>query len=219
MDNFHSHTFLSDGVLSPAELIYRCEAKGYRTIAITDHAASATLGRVIEECRRDADLCRPRCKVTPIVGVELTYVPPEDIAEVAARAKAAGAQLVVVHGETPVEPVPPGTNAAAAACPDVDILAHPGLLTVEEARAARENEVFVEITARAGHSLGNGRVVQVVREVGGRWVLNTDAHGPSDLIDDELAMRVLRGAGLCDDELARVLEESPQELRRRAGVM
>ena len=35
---------------------------------------------------------------------------------------------VVVHGETLVEPVEPGTNRAAVSCPEVDILAHPGCL-------------------------------------------------------------------------------------------
>ena len=35
--DFHTHTFLSDGVLSPMELIRRAHDKGYAAIAITDH--------------------------------------------------------------------------------------------------------------------------------------------------------------------------------------
>ncbi|HLE81453.1 MAG TPA: PHP domain-containing protein, partial [Dehalococcoidia bacterium] len=32
MYDFHTHTFLSDGVLSPIELIRRAHVKGYRVI-------------------------------------------------------------------------------------------------------------------------------------------------------------------------------------------
>jgi len=37
--DFHTHTFHSDGVLSPIELIRRAFVKGYSAIAITDHVA------------------------------------------------------------------------------------------------------------------------------------------------------------------------------------
>jgi len=217
MHNFHCHTFLSDGVLSPIELLRRCEVLGYQTVAIADHVGAAMLEFVIDQVTRDCDLANAHMGLFAIPAVELTHVPPAAIAGLARRSKQAGARLVVVHGETPVEPVAPGTNAAAAACPDVDILAHPGLLSLEEAAAAKENRVFVEITARGGHSLANGHVVQVVRQAGGEWVLNTDAHEPGDLIDRDFAERVLRCAGLTDGEVRRTLNDTPRELRRRAG--
>ena len=37
MYDFHTHTFLSDGVLSPIELIRRAFVRGYRGMAVTDH--------------------------------------------------------------------------------------------------------------------------------------------------------------------------------------
>ncbi len=49
-------------------------------------------------------------------------------------AKSAGADIVVVHGETPVEPVAEGTNHAACTCKYVNVLAHPGLITLEDAK-------------------------------------------------------------------------------------
>jgi histidinol phosphatase-like PHP family hydrolase len=73
--------------------------------------------------------------LTFIPGVELTHVAPRRIAPLAQRAKELGAGLVLVHGETISEPVRPGTNRAAVECPAVDILAHPGLITLEEAPA------------------------------------------------------------------------------------
>ena len=50
------------------------------------------------------------------------------IAPLSCRARALGAQIVLVHGETIVEPVPPGTNHQAIEA-GVDILAHPGLIS------------------------------------------------------------------------------------------
>jgi histidinol phosphatase-like PHP family hydrolase len=218
MHNFHCHTFLSDGVLSPIELLRRCEALGYRTVALTDHIGVGGMARLLDTISEDCELASAHFALDALSGVELTHVPPSAIPALARRARELGARIVVVHGETLVEPVPPGTNAATVRCPDVDILAHPGLLSLEDARAAKENGVLVEITSRAGHSLANGHVVRAVREAGGQWVLNTDAHGPSDLIGAAFAERVLTAAGLSADEVQSVMVESPQELRRRAGL-
>ncbi len=148
--------------------------------------------------------------------MELTHLPPAAIPELARRAKALGA-LVVVHGETPVEPVIPGTNRAAVSCPDVDILGHPGLLTEEEAAIAAANGVFLEISARRGHSLANGHVVQMARRTGARLLVNSDTHDPGDLLTPEFARKVGLGAGLEPDELAAVLEENPRRLLVRLG--
>ena len=43
-----------------------------------------------------------------------------------------------------MEPVEPGTNEAAIRSPWVDVLAHPGLITPEEARLAAERGVRLE---------------------------------------------------------------------------
>jgi histidinol phosphatase-like PHP family hydrolase len=79
--------------------------------------------------------------ITVLPGVELTHVAPARIAPLARRAKELGAAIVVVHGETIVEPVEPGTDRAAVECTDVDILAHPGFITLEEARLAAQNGI------------------------------------------------------------------------------
>jgi hypothetical protein len=96
-------------------------------------------------------------KVRALAGVELTHVPPELINDLTLQARDLGADIVVVHGETIVEPVPPGTNRAAIEA-GVDLLAHPGLITAGEVALAAENGVHLEISARKGHSLGNGRM-------------------------------------------------------------
>ena len=56
--DFHSHTFHSDGVLSPLELIRRAAVKGYSAIAVTDHVGAGSLERVIKEVSGDCELAR-----------------------------------------------------------------------------------------------------------------------------------------------------------------
>ena len=107
----------------------------------------------------------------------------------------------MVHGETIVEPVPEGTNHAAVTL-DIDILAHPGLITAEDAELARDNEIALEITSRSGHNRTNGHVARVAREAGAALIVNTDTHAPSDLLTDEMAFKVALGAGL-DEKNAR----------------
>ncbi|MBV9849973.1 MAG: histidinol phosphate phosphatase domain-containing protein, partial [Armatimonadetes bacterium] len=152
--DFHSHSFFSDGELLPMELIRRAVAKGYTALAITDHASASNIDELVEKVTRDCELAWTEWGMRVLPGVELTHCPPRAIARLARQAKRAGAKVVVIHGETLVEPVPPGTNRASVECPDVDVLGHPGLLTEEEAHLARENNVFLEITSRRGHCLG-----------------------------------------------------------------
>ena len=123
--DFHTHTSLSDGSLSPIELIRRALVNGYKAIALTDHVAVGYLERIVKETMADCALARAHWDILAIPGVELTHVPPRAIGEVARRAKELGAWLVVVHGESLTEPVANGTNSAALQCSDVDILAHP----------------------------------------------------------------------------------------------
>jgi histidinol phosphatase-like PHP family hydrolase len=210
--DLHTHSFFSDGVLLPSEQLRRAVAMGYGAIAITDHADASNLEDLIDRLAR---FKRDQGEDFPLVflpGVELTHVAPRSIALLARRAKDLGAALVVVHGETIVEPVAPGTNAAAVACPDVDILAHPGMITLEEAREAATNGVYLEITSRGGHSLANGYVACVARETGAKLVLNTDTHTPQDMIDQQMARLVAQAAGLTPGEVEAAMVTHPQAL-------
>lgn len=214
--DFHTHTTLSDGQLSPIELIRRCIVRRYTAVALTDHTGPGTLERIIREVTRDCLLARERWDFPALPGVELTHLPASAISEVAAEARKCGAALVVVHGETTEEPVEPGTNLAAISSPHVDLLAHPGHLTEEEAALAAETGTFIEITRRPGHGLGNGQVAAMAARWGAPMVLDSDTHAPGDLLSEELALRVARGAGLPDELIEQVLVANPQNLLRRA---
>jgi histidinol phosphatase-like PHP family hydrolase len=210
----HTHSLFSDGVLVPSELVRRAIMKGYEFIAITDHGDASnldfTIPRVAAACRELSS----RWKITALPGIELTHVPPETIAELTARARSLGAAIVVVHGETLVEPVHPGTNRAAIEA-RVDILAHPGLITQEEAALAAKNGVCLEITTRKGHSLSNGHVAKIAAETGALLVIDTDTHEPGDLVVDEQARDILLGAGM-SRERADVVFRNSRDLATRA---
>jgi histidinol phosphatase-like PHP family hydrolase len=201
MIDCHTHTFFSDGVLVPSELARRAEYKGLRAIGITDHGDLSNIDFIIPRIVSVAEQLNRAMAIRVVPGIELTHVPPSQIAEAADKSRALGAKIVIVHGETIVEPVAPGTNHAAL-CADVDILAHPGLITESDAVLAMEKGIFLEITARKGHSLSNGHVAALARKVGARMVINTDSHEPGDLIDAGFARHVVLGAGLCDDDFA-----------------
>ncbi len=207
--DFHTHTFNSDGVLSTLELIRRAFVKGYSAIAITDHVALGSLGRVIKEISDDCALVRTYWDILAIPGVELTHVPPRAISEVAKRAKEMGAWLVLVHGETSVEPVEKGTNLAAVQSRYVDILAHPGLITIEEASLAAQNNIFLEITSRKGHSVSNAHVASVSQKAKARLLVNSDAHNENDLLTPSLLESILRQANINQRQHRQILDRNP----------
>jgi putative hydrolase len=214
--DLHTHCFFSDGVLLPSEQLRRAVAKGYAAIAITDHADASNMEDLLRHLLRFAEDQGEDFPLVFLPGIELTHVAPRSVAPLARRAKALGAALVVVHGETIVEPVASGTNTAAVSCPEVDILAHPGMITLEEAREAAANGVCLEISSRGGHSLANGHVAQVAGKAGARLVVNTDTHTPGDMIDQEMARLVARAAGLGPAEVEAATVGNPQAVVERA---
>ena len=218
MYDFHTHTFLSDGVLSPIELIRRAMIIGYRAIGVTDHVGLGNLEYVVKTLVKDCAHATKRWDILAVPGVEITHVPKEDIDLVARTAKELGARLATVHGETIVEPVEEGTNEAAVRSPSVDVLAHPGLIVEDHARLASENGVFLEISARKGHSFTNGHVAMVAKHAGASLILDSDAHEPGDLLTPTLTRKVALGAGLTAEESDALLEQNPLQLLARLGV-
>jgi histidinol phosphatase-like PHP family hydrolase len=195
MIDLHMHSLMSDGELIPAELVQRAKVAGYRVMAITDHADQSNLEEMVPAIVRAAMALSAGSGLQVLAGCELTHVPPGQIAGLILRARELGARIVVVHGETPVEPVPAGTNAAAIAG-RADILAHPGFITPAEARLAKRNGVALELTSRAGHSLTNGYVARTALQAGCGLVVNSDTHAPQNLHSPDLIKKVVLGAGL-----------------------
>lgn len=214
MIDFHTHTLLSDGVLCPAELVQRAKESGYEAVGIADHVDSTKLDWVIPSVVRFCEeISTVENRITIIPGAELTHLPPSLINNYTKEARQRGAKLVIAHGETIIEPVPAGTNMAALRA-GVDILAHPGLLKDEEAKLAAQKDIYLEISARRGHCLTNGRVALLARRYKAKLILNTDAHSPEDLIRTDKAEKILRGAGLNKKGVEQTFQNSKNLLEK-----
>jgi len=214
MIDLHTHTFFSDGELVPAEHLRRVEVMGYEAVAITDHADSSNMDWIIPRIVRAAEDLNQHSKTRLIPGIELTHVPPDMLAALTAQARKLGAKIVVAHGETPVEPVRPGTNRASIEA-GVDILSHPGFITADDARLAARNGVVLELSGRKGHSLTNGHVAKIALETGALLAVNADAHGPGDFLTAQMAEDVALGAGL-DYERYEQIRRDMAEIVKKA---
>ncbi|MDR9500788.1 MAG: histidinol phosphate phosphatase domain-containing protein [Desulfurivibrionaceae bacterium] len=206
MIDLHTHCFFSDGELVPAEHLRRVEVLGYQAIAITDHADSSNLDFIIPRLLQAARDLNPHSTTRLLAGIELTHVPPGLVAELAAKARTLGAQVIVAHGETVVEPVHPGTNRASLEA-DIDLLAHPGLISVEDVKLAAQKGIFLELSGRKGHSLTNGHVAALALKYGARLAVNADAHGPGDFLSAQMAETVARGAGLSQEQYGKIRQD------------
>ena len=205
--DLHTHSLFSDGELLPAELIRRAEATGYKAIAITDHVDPSNIDFVIPRIVNVIKKIKQHISIEAIPGAEITHVPPHIIPEIVKEARHLGAKIVVVHGETIVEPVTPGTNRAAIEA-NADILAHPGIISTEDLLLAKEKGVTLEITSRKGHSLSNGYVAKEAMKFGVPLCINTDAHSPSDLITMEMAIKILHASGIEGNRIDMIFENA-----------
>ena len=62
--DFHCHSTLSDGTLTPTELVNRAKAQGVTTLAVTDHDTTASY--------KEAQIAADEVKLTLIPGIELS---------------------------------------------------------------------------------------------------------------------------------------------------
>lgn len=209
MIDLHTHTLLSDGELLPTELARRAQEKGYKVIGITDHVDSSNIDFVIPRIITACNDINKNWKIRAIPGVEITYMPIELIKSTAKFVRSQGIKLIVAHGETIVEPVIKGTNKESLLS-GINILAHPGLITLEDAKLAADKNIYLEITARKGHSLSNGHVAKIARLAGAKLILNTDSHIPDNLITKKFAEEILSGAGLDNKEIAQAFKNSEE---------
>ncbi|MFA6357309.1 MAG: histidinol phosphate phosphatase domain-containing protein [Candidatus Omnitrophota bacterium] len=216
MYNLHTHTFLSDGNLLPSEVAVRYLDKGYKVIAITDHADYSNIKQItksiVEFCKR----WPKNSAIRVLPGIELTHLPPEQFKPLAALARKEGIKIIIAHGETPVEPVTKNTNHLALLA-DIDILAHPGLISDTDAKLASQRGIFLEVTSRKGHKQTNAHVVTQARKFGAKLILNHDSHTPEDIITPEQLIKIGIDSGLTQAEIDKIYQAVGDFLTKKEG--
>lgn len=213
MIDLHTHSLLSDGELLPAELARRAAVAGYKTIGISDHVDHTNIEYVVNAILKLREKITYQEGITILPGVEITHVPERFIKDIICLARKLGILYVVVHGETIAEPVEEGTNRAAIEG-GADIIAHPGIIKEEDAILAKERGVCLEITSRKEHSLTNGHVGKIAKKTGAKLVFNTDSHTYSDLITEYDAKRIVKGAGLSEEDFY-IMQNNADEIAKR----
>ncbi|MBU0502943.1 MAG: histidinol phosphate phosphatase domain-containing protein [Candidatus Omnitrophota bacterium] len=214
MYNLHCHSLLSDGELLPSEVAVRYMDKGYKAIAITDHS---DYGNISSNARSIVEFSRHWPKdfaIRVFPGIELTHIPPEQFKPLTKLARSKGIKIIIAHGETPVEPMIAGTNRAALES-DIDILAHPGKITDEDVKLARDKGIFLEVTTRKGHSLANAYVIKKALKFGARLIINTDSHSPDDIISPEKVIAIARKSGLSLKQIEDIYKDVANFLGER----
>ena len=152
----------SDGTAEEGEILGENTAAAaadpsFGVVNLGVHKYSSKTVAVPSELLQDSN-----ADIEAFAGVELVHVPPALLPDAVEQARAQGAALVLAHGESIprqlVDVVETGTNLAAIRA-GVDILAHPGLITPEDAGLATEKGVLLELnTAQIGRASCRERV-------------------------------------------------------------
>jgi putative hydrolase len=206
MYNLHTHSILSDGCLLPSEIAVRYAAAGYKAIAITDHADYSNVDQIIRSVLEFTRHWPKNSLIRVFPGVELTHLPLNQFKPLAAYCRRKGIKVIIGHGETPAEPVLPGTNRAALEA-DIDILAHPGKISEADVKFARSRGIFLEITSRLGHGAANAFVCRQALKFGAKLVLSHDSHKPEDIISLRQFETMGIKAGLTPAQVAKTYKD------------
>lgn len=213
MFDFHIHVSCSggrDGLL-PSEAMRLAKCAGFRAVGLIVRADASTLPLLLPGLVPLVKTCSLYAGIEAFAGVELIHIPPALLPDTVAQAREQGAALVLAHGESIprqlVDVVETGTNLAAIRA-GVDILAHPGLITPEDAAFAAERGVLLELSTAPRHCLANGHIVRMAERFGCGLVLNSDAACPADFESPEVTQALRKaaalGAGLDAEGLSRL---------------
>jgi DNA polymerase (family 10) len=199
VSDLHAHTIASDGKMTIDELAEAAKARGYHTIAVTDHSkASAQAGGLsVDDLLRHVDAVREANEridgITILAGSEVDILADGHLDyddDVLARL-----DLVVASPHVALKQTPKQATArllAAIRHPLVDVLGHPTGRIVNKREglqpeieplvaAAAEHDTALEINANDRRLDLRDVHVRAAVEAGALISINTDAHSPSQL--------------------------------------
>ncbi|MEO0514218.1 MAG: DNA polymerase/3'-5' exonuclease PolX [Planctomycetota bacterium] len=224
----HSHTTASDGKWSIEENALGALARGFHTVAITDHSkgqaqanglSNERLVKHIEAVRQVAK--KLKGKITVLAGSEVDILangdldyPDELLAEL---------DIVVASPHAALTQDPDKATKRlikAIENPYVTIVGHPtgrivnrreGLSPDMEAifKAAKDRGIALEINASPYRlDLRDTHARTWVQDYGGKLAINTDAHGPEHLDNLRFGVVTARRAGATKDDVVNCLSQA-----------
>ena len=205
MFDFHIHVNCSggrDGLL-PSEAMRLAKCAGFRAVGLIVRADPSTLPILLPTLKTLVKTCSLYADIEAFAGVELVHVPPALLPDAVGQAREQGAALILAHGESI-----PRQLADVVETAGVDILAHPGLITVEDAQLAAEKGVLLELNTAPRHCLANGHIVRMAERFGCELLLNSDASSSADFESPDVTQALRKaaalGAGLDAEGLSRL---------------
>lgn len=212
--DLHTHTDLTDGIASLADMIAAAEARGYEYYAVTDHAPNLTMQRMTDEkilAQRER-VRRMSSSMRLLHGVELNIAPDGSVDWDAGFLAGFDMTVASVHSHFDMDKAEM-TRRFVTACenPHVNVIGHP--LTRKIGRRPPVDVDLGELfaaCARTGTALevnsSPARLdlpsdhIRAARDAGVKFAVDTDAHSVTDL--DNLPYGIgtaQRGWLTCDD--------------------
>lgn len=229
--DLHMHTTASDGKADAEAMALAARAAGHEYIAITDHSKSLAMANGLDEARVQAHAAAIRALdarldgITVLAGIECDILPDGrlDLDDDCL----ASLDLVIASVHSAFSQGPEQMTdrlLRALANPWVDILAHPtGRLILKRegysfdfARvfaAATEAGVALEINSQRDRLDLRDTHARAARELGARFVIDSDSHSPAALPVQRWGITVARRAWLTP---ADVLNTLPVDQFRRS---
>lgn len=205
--DLHTHTSETDGSATAEEMIVAAEKKGYKYLAITDHSKHVKVANGMDEKRlmkhveKIRKLASKFKKIKVLVGVEVDVLSAGKLDLADAALKDLDIVIAAVHSQFSLGKEEQ-TNRILKAMDNkyVNVLAHPSgrLITRRIALAldfdrifekAASDNIFLEVNTHGERIDLNDVHLLRAKEVGARFVLNTDSHDTYQL--DDMAYGVI----------------------------
>lgn len=170
---------------------------GFIGVGLVVRADQATLPMLLPTLAVMVKTASLYAGIEAFAGVELVHIPPALLPDAVARARELGAAVVLGHGEgipfSATDTVERGSNLAAIEA-GVDILAHPGLITAEDAARAAERGVLLELSLAPRHSLANGHVARMAERHGCGLLIGGNIKTAAEFVSPQSMRTLYRAA-------------------------
>jgi DNA polymerase (family 10) len=193
--DLHTHTSLTDGVATLAEMVKAAEHRGYEYFAVTDHAPDLIMQRMTDEkmlAQRD-ELARLETSLVLLHGTELNIAPDGSVDWEEEFLRGFDMTVASVHSHFD-QPRDEMTRRFIRACenPYVNIIGHPTARRIgkragvdvdfrELFRAAARTGTALEINASPQRLDLPADHIRAARDAGVKFAIDSDAHSVINL--------------------------------------